>query len=69
MRYYNKMLSAKFSFRCAVCNNKNDWYIQPKEEKTKSGDYYNSMTEFEITCKNCGQRYILILNIKKKRDK
>ena len=62
------MLHFRMNYKCSVCDNKLSWYIQPIEVKTKTGDYYNSNTLFEITCKKCGQRYILNLSMEKKRN-
>ena len=63
------MLFFKMKYKCSICNNQQSWYISPVEEKTKSGDYYNSLTKFEIICKQCGQRYLLSLNMSKKKRK
>ena len=63
------MLYFKMRYKCFVCSNQQKWYISPLEEKTNTGDYYNSHTKFEIVCKNCGQRYVLTLEMKKKRKK
>ena len=40
------MLYFKMKYKCGICNNMKSWYIQPKEETTPSGDFYNSNTEF-----------------------
>lgn len=61
------MLYFRMKYKCGVCDNQQKWYIQPVEEKTATGDHYNSNTRFEITCKKCGQRYILTLDMRKKR--
>ena len=64
------MIYCKIDYPCKLCGNKQSWYISPLEEKTISGDYVNSVTKFEITCKKCGQRYLLQFNMSmKKRNK
>jgi len=57
------MFNCKLDFRCVICNQNKNWYITPLSEKTKSGDFRNSLTKYQITCKECGMLYLLEFKI------
>ena len=57
------MLTAKINFKCKLCNNAQSWYIMPIDEKA-GNSYVHSLSNFRLTCKKCGQDYILKFTIK-----
>ena len=58
------MITAHLDFSCILCGQKQSWYIYPLSEKTKSGDYINSVNRYKLGCKKCGYNYILEFTIK-----
>ena len=58
------MFTTRIKFRCKLCNNAQSWYVMPLDEKTKSQDFVHSLTNFRLSCKKCGQDYILSFEIK-----
>ena len=58
------MITAKIKFRCELCNNAQSFYVMPIKEKTKSGSFINSVTNYNLQCKKCGKNYMLRFNIK-----
>lgn len=59
------MITAHLDFACQLCNQKQSWYIMPLKEKTLSGDKINSVNQYHLQCKKCGQDYVLKFNIKR----
>lgn len=59
------MFTCSLNFTCPVpeCKNNKDWYVMPLRERTKSKDFINSLNNYEVQCKKCGQRYLLNFTI------
>lgn len=58
------MITAQLEFDCMLCKNKKDFYVMPLDQKTKSNDFIHSPTNYRLSCKKCGQDYILKFSIK-----
>lgn len=66
----NNMITAKLQFNCVLCGNGQNFYVMPIDEKTKANDYVHSLTKYRLSCKKCGQDYILSFKVKElKRNK
>ena len=59
------MFKLSLNIKCELCGNDKKFYLMPLDQKVKSGDYIHSKTKYRITCKKCGQDYILTLNLGK----
>lgn len=57
------MITAKLNFTCALCSEKEKFYIMPEKIKTISKDYINSQNRFKLQCKKCGKNYKLVIKI------
>jgi len=58
------MITARLEFACSLCGNKKNFYVMPLDEITKSRDYIHSLTKYRLSCKKCGQDYILSFKVK-----
>lgn len=54
------MIVLSFKFTCQVCGNDKDFYAMPCDQLVNNGqDTVQSLTEFLLRCKKCGQKYRL----------
>jgi len=64
------MITAHIKFKCTMpmCKNTKSFYIMPLDEKV-GNSYVHSLTNYRITCRICGQDYILSFKIKSLKRK
>lgn len=58
------MITAHLKFKCKLCNNAQNFYIMPLDEKVGKNDFVHSLANYRLSCKKCGQDYILKFTIK-----
>ena len=58
------MITTKIKFRCTLCNQSKDFYIMPLDEEVGKDDFVHSIDSYRLTCKICGEDYILKFTIK-----
>jgi len=56
------MLTMKLDYKCPLCSYKK-FYVSPVGTKTKTGDTYYTLTQFQLVCKNCNKTFILTYRI------
>lgn len=58
------MIVLNIKFSCKFCGQHEEWYAMPTDTVTPGNEVVQSLTDYILRCKKCGQKYLLSYNIK-----